>query len=452
MMKQLKFEPHPGQIRFWNLTREFRRVFCASGRRWGKSDFLDILIWLQWMRMQWTLPNSNDPFQWPRKILLVAPQDDQLDIIFDKVAGWSNDFGIPLSIDRKSKGQKQLRTKWGSVFRGMTGKNPRAGRGYAWQWVFADEAPHVDYARKLYYEVLFPTMADSRGNFVGIGTPDAPGTMSHSWKLMGEDPTNKEWGFLAEASENNWHIPWIKEEIQSMIDAGVPEDIIRREWYGEFVPRAGAVWPEAHRCIMDSAEIKDVASLLFSHGVWYRMIDFGFSNPFACLIVCKLGETWYIWNEYYRARRHLQQHIPILKQMDSKYNFAVNVCDVAEPGSIRQLASWRDERGNRLGGNWVMSAEKPPVIDSIDSVRAKMGMNQVRIHPRCKHLITEYGTEVYPEARAMMNFSENPIDANNHGTSAFRYGNWFVFGNVCRADSLGISGGKLESDAILEGY
>ena len=63
--------------------------------------------------MKWTLPDESDVHQWPRKILLVAPQEDQLDIIFDKVASYADEFGIPLTVDRRS-GSKQLMTKWGS--------------------------------------------------------------------------------------------------------------------------------------------------------------------------------------------------------------------------------------------------------------------------------------------------------------------------------------------------
>jgi len=455
MMKELGFEPHPGQITFYQVIEMYRRIFCASGRRWGKSMFLSILIWLQWQRMQWTLPNPNDPFQWPRKILLVAPQDDQLDIIFDQVAGFADDRGIPLTVDRRAKGSKQLRTPWGSVFRGMTGKNPRAGRGYSWQYVFADEAPHVDHPRQLYYEVLFPTMAESKGKFVGIGTPDAPGTLAHRWKLMGENPDNKEWGFTAGPSVENWHIPWLADEIQAMIDAGVPMDIIDREWNAKFVPRSGVVYKEAQDCIMSLTECKEIASLLFKQGTWYRFIDFGFANPFACLIVCKLGETWYIWNEYYRARRTPTEHAMVLAQMDNIFPFEINVADPAEPGTIKTLATWRHPQTNaRLGGRWIRNFDKPPIIDSIDSVRAKMAMGQVRIHPRCEELIAEYGMEKYPEQRNMQNFSEKPVDANNHGTSAFRYGNWYVFGKVTDLTPPKPSefDTMRESDAALQGY
>lgn len=452
MLRELGFTFHPGQVYFWNFIQSYRKVFCASGRRWGKSLFLAILIWLQWMRMPFTLRNPNDIKQWPRKILLVAPQDDQLEIIFDVVTGFADERGIPLKVDRRGKGSRQLRTSWGSVFRGMTGKNPRAGRGYNWQWIFADEGPHVDHPRKLYEEVLFPTLADARGNFVSIGTPDAPGTLAHSWKLLGENPDNKEWGFYAGPSIENWFMPWLVEEIQSMIDAGVPMDIIDREWFAKFVPRSGVVWKEAQDCIMNETEIA-VASELLRNGRWFRFIDFGFTNPFACIIVCEVGETWYIWNEYYRSRRTVAQHAAVLSRMDEKYSFDLNICDPAEPGSIRTLGAWHHPKTNkRLKGRWPVNIEKPPIIDSIDSMRARMGMGQVRVHPRCRNLITEYGTESYPEAKAMMNFSENPIDANNHGTSALRYGNWFFYGKIISSDIILTSEIPREAELVLQGY
>lgn len=453
MLNDLGMTFHPGQVKFYDLLQIYRKVFCASGRRWGKSLFFSVIIWMQWMRMSWTLPDPKDPFQWPRKVLLVAPQDDQLDIVFDIVAGYADERGIPLKVDRRSKGSKQLRTEWGSVFRGMTGKNPRAGRGYNWQYVLADEGPHVDNPRQLYEEVLFPTLADSRGIFASIGTPDAPGTLAHKWSLLGEDPDNKEWGFYSAPSIENWFIPWLQEEIQAMIDAGVPIDIIEREWMAKFVPRSGVVYKEAQDCIMNEHEVSFVEELLFKQGRWYRFIDFGFANPFAAIVVCEVGETWYVWDEYYRARRTNVEHAMVLSRMDEKYNIDLNLADPAEPGSIRLLATWQNPlNGKRLKGKWITKFDKPNVIVSIDSMRARMGMGQIRIHPRCKNLITEYGTECYPEARQMMNFSENPIDANNHGTSALRYGNWYFYGKIIVSEKLATSYEPRESDAILKGY
>ena len=404
--------------------------------------------------MKWTLPDESDVHQWPRKILLVAPQEDQLDIIFDKVASYADEFGIPLTVDRRS-GSKQLMTKWGSVFRGMTGGNPRAGRGYAWQYVFADEAPQVEQPRKLFHEVLFPTLADSRGKFVAIGTPDAVGTMAHSWKMLGENPDNDEWGFMTGPSVENWHMPWLVDEIEAMRKAGVPEDIIQREWFAKFVPRTGVVYPTAHQCILIEKDWSRLEDSLKRNGKWCRFIDFGFTNPFACIVACVMGETLYLWDEYYRTNRVLDEHAVVLHQMDKKYQFDVNIADQAEPGSIRTLAAWRSSNGNRLSGSWVLSMDKPPIIDSIDLVRERMGMGLVKIHPRCQHLIKEYGAERYPEAREMMNFAEKPIDANNHGTSGVRYGAWFFFKNSRMSDpdkQQAAAYGESDANAALEGY
>jgi len=447
MQRQLGFEPHPGQVRFQAAINKYPRVFCAAGRKGGKSSFVSVKAWCQWMRMKDTLPvGANLKYQWPRRILLVTPQDDQLDIIFDQVAGFADERGVPLMIDRRSKGNKQLRTPWGSIFRGMTGRNPRAGRGYSWQKVFGDEAPYVENPRELFYEVIFPTLAEAQGQFIAIGSPDAPGSLAYDWKQRGEDPDDKEWGFVSWPSEENWYLPWIAEYVESLRRAGVPEDIIRREWMAEFVPRAGLVYPEGLGCVMSEEEERAVTPEIEKHARWYRFVDFGFTNPHVALVHARLGDTLYCWEEYYRQGLTLDEHAESYGKLDEKYDFELNVPDLAEPGSISFLSKYMTRSGRRLKGGWVARGPKPAVVDRVDCLRRLMATGRYRIRRHCcKNYVRELALERYPEAGEILNSRENPIDANNHCSSAAGYGAYYLFGKEGSLSRILLGGTRTSS-------
>ena len=460
------FSPHPGQIRSFNNYLLHRFNWTVAGRRGGKSELGGKgIAYPEFVRSKDTVGEIRVPDRdgnmitmeerWPKKILVIAPFYKQARIIFGRIHRLAIKNGIPLVTDQFSKNAMEIESAWGSLVMGATAKNIRSLPGYDWDLILADEVPlFMGDPEEVFEEALFPTLIDSLGSFYGIGTPDFPGSYTYDWMLKGQDPDINRWGNTHWTTYDNWHMPHFHAELEE-IKSDTPEDIFRRQYLAQYVPREGLVTPEAAECIMDEREAVAITPYVMDNAEFYRAIDFGFANPFACITAAIIGDHVWIWDEYYRTQRHLNQHAVVLANFDSRYKYKINICDPAEPQSIRLLAAhkYRGSKGKRkLGGGWVFNYEKPRVIDRIDLVRRIMSAGYFKIHPRCKELIKEYGLEKYPDRRALRNYDENPIDANNHGTSAVGYLIDFLFGKITGSKGILGDGETSEAQTALRGY
>lgn len=405
------------------------------------------LVWPEFIRPKWTTKYS---WEWPRYVLLVAPQQDQAEIIFADVYDLAKKRGVPLDRDRESG---DIITAWGSRLRCMTGKNPVAMRGYAWNLVVIDEGSYLAKARYIIDSVLKGTIARRKGKIVIIGSPDIPGTFTDECRLKGQNPDIPEWGHCEFTSIENWYIPWMAEFIESERRQGVPEDVIQREYFAKFVPHEGLVYPEYQNCIMNADEIAEVERIIFSpdenrpdtmvcnsNGEWARATDFGFTNPHACITHVRIGEIVYAWDEYYKRQRIPEEHMKVYAGQDILYDYSLNVCDIAEPGTIRSFAAYRYRHPKKgwmkLKGKWILKGTKPPIVERISLLRRWMATGRYRIHPRNKTYIGELAAERYPEANEAKNYAEIPVDAFNHGSSGSGYLLWHWYGHTRLAKDI----------------
>ena len=460
--KEIGFEPHPGQTRLFQAFQDYQYVEAEAGRGGGKSYLAARgLVFPEFIRDKWT---TKHWWEWPRFILLVAPQQDQAEIIFQEVYALAKEWNIPLKRDRESG---DIITEWGSRLRCMTGKNPTAMRGYAWNLVVIDELPYLDRGRYVVDSVLKGTIARRKGKMVLIGSPDAPGTFAHECALRGDNPGVPEWGHVHWTSIENWYIPWMLEFIESERRQGVPEDVIQREYFAKFTSHHGLVYSDYHACVMSPGEIEDVEKIIFSpskadsgalvcnsNGEWARATDFGFTNPHACITHVRLGETIYAWDEYYRRRAITEVHAEQYARMDQVYDYELNVCDLAEPATIRSLAAYTYDfpgKGKKkLKGVWILKGTKPAITDRVQLMQSWMATGRYRIHPRCTEYISELAVERYPEGSEAKNVAELPVDANNHGSSGSGYYLWHLFGGKVLSKAIYRFGG--ERGKALTGY
>ena len=449
IFQAIDFKIHPGQARLLEAYHNFPFLWACAGRRGGKSEIVSRIVFSEFIRTSDTIGLDE---RWPKKILILAPEYKQARIIFGKVYRLIKKFGIPLKTDRFSAQEMEIETTWGALIMCMTGRNKDAWPGFDWDLVVVDEAP-IFKDGQAFEELLFPTLLDANGKFLAIGTPDFPGSFSHKWKLDGVDPDETEWGYVHWTTIDNWFMPHAAEWIEKRRRT-TPEDVILRQFFAQYVSRSGLVYKEHAECI----EEFDLDNLM--QGRWHRAIDFGYVNPFACLIETQIGDTLYIVDEYYQRERNNSEHAPYLKAMDHKYPFhnrkTKNVCDPEDPGAIDFLSKWKDKTGNRIKGEWVKDYSKGTIIDRIDMVRRLMMSGLVKIHPRCTELIKEYSLYAYPETKTDKAASEKPMDKDNHGIKAHEYLTEHLFGDTfisLDADLLrGRHVSKRKSMNILKGY
>jgi len=443
------FNMHPGQAAALRSYLEHDFTWCCAGRRGGKSAWAAPVVVTEFARYKDAiLPGER----WPKKILILAPEYKQARIIFGRVYRMVKRLGIPLKTDRFSAQEMELESVWGSIIMCMTGRNKDAWPGFDWDLVVVDEAP-IFKDGMAFSEILFPTLLDAQGKFLAIGTPDYPGSFSHQWMLDGLDPDVTDWGFTHWTTIDNWYIPkaaaWIERQRRT-----VPEDIIQRQYMAKYISRSGLVYNEYLDCI------EEFETSSISKGRWHRGGDFGYINPFAVPIVCQVGDTTYIVDEYYETERNNSEHAPYLKAMDHKYPFhnkkTKNVFDPEDPGSIDYFAKWRDKRTNeKIKGQWVRDYSKGGIMDRIDMVRRRMVAGLIKIHPRCKNTIREFSVYAYPERKADKAASERPMDKDNHSIKAIEYLTEYLYGDTfipLDADLLKGLRVPRKSKQILKGY
>lgn len=444
----IHFKLNPGQPRILKAYLDFQFAWGCAGRRSGKSEIVSVITASEFCKFK---EDCKPGERWPKKILILAPEYKQARVIFGKVYRIIKRIGIPLKTDRFSAQEMELESTWGALIMCMTGRNKDAWAGFDWDLIVVDEAPIFKDGRA-FEEILYPTLLDGGGNFLAIGTPDYPGSFNHKWMLDGLDPDIDDWGFAHWTTLDNWYLP----DPQEFIDRQrrtVPEDIIQRQYYAKYVSRSGLVYNEYLECIEDF----DTASI--TQGRWHRAGDFGYINPFACLIVCQVGDTTYLVDEYYETERNNSEHAPYLKAMDHKYPFhnrrSMNVFDPEDPGSIDYFAKWRDDTGDSIKGHWVRDYSKGGIMDRIDMIRRRMVAGLVKIHPRCKRTIREFSVYAYPEKKADKASSEKPVDKDNHAIKALEYLTEHLYGDTfipLDADLLKSRRSPRKSHQILKGY
>lgn len=454
LWEEIGYAPHPGQVRLHLTSQEYQFVEAEMGRQWGKSTSAARgFAFPEWIRWRDTLTGWDYQECWPRNVLLVAPFLDQADIIFTQVHEIAHRRGIPLERDRSS-GKLDLMTPEGSRLRCMSGQNPAAMRGPQWDIVIIDEGSYVKNLRRMVEEVLMPTLIRRRGKLIIMGSPDAPGSDTHRFALMGDDPGVPEWGHVRGPSSDNWYIPGWEDWIESQRRQGVPEDVILREYFAEFRPRRGLVYPEGASCVMGAEELRAMTPLLNEFGTWCRAIDWGFVNPCVVIVHARVGEMLFAWDELYVTMMTPDRVAAMLASQDGHYDFELNVADLERPDNIAFMAAYRHHGAKGavpIKGSWVRKGTKPTVLDRIENLRTMMGMGLYRIHPRCRNYIRELGMERYPDSNEMLNVSEKPIDAHNHGSSASGYLAWFLFGRRRGPGGPGARPGEQRGKA-LAGY
>jgi hypothetical protein len=172
---------------------------------------------------------------------------------------------------------------------------------------------------------------------------------------------------------------------------------------GDFVKRAGLVYPDLDRCIVNPAEV------LLPEGELIGGIDWGWNDPFAALAAVRYvdedgAEKLYVWYERYKRNTSLGQHAAALPPGVTWY------ADPSRPDSINEL---------KRAGHRVLPARND-IIVGVDAVNARVYSSRLLISDHCKAVIAEGDEYRYPE-KDDETTGENPIDEFNHALDTLRY-------------------------------
>src|SRR3990167_2687021 len=283
----MKVKLHESQYEVATDPTRFR-IVCA-GRRWGKSVLSRMVI------LRWAV--SNPGLYW-----IVSPTYKQ-----SKQINW-NDFKkeIPREwVAKTNEVDLSFTLRNGSVIELKGAENPDALRGTKLRGLVIDEIASIRNWDWLWQEVLRPTLTDYEAPCVFISTPKG---YNHFFDLYEDgqrsDTAYKSWRFT---SYDNPHIP--KGEIDEA-KKDLTEDTFAQEYMADFRKYTGTVYKDFQREIhvIEAFDIPEGSG----QGI-YRGLDFGSTNPTACLwIWVDQDDTWFVVDEHYKTGETIDYHSGVI--------------------------------------------------------------------------------------------------------------------------------------------
>jgi hypothetical protein len=221
---QIDFPLHEGQAEVF--TGRKRRTVLVAGRRWGKSELCAAL--LVYLAMQ-----SAGRFAYIAPSYRMAKR-----IQWDKVLRWATMTGLDFEVNRSDL-EVKFKHSGGRICL-FGADNPDSLRGMGLNFVVLDE--YEMFKEGLWDAVIRPTLADTRGEAVFIGTPDGFGPLYELWKRAEEGAEG--WASYHFRSIDN---PLLDaEEIEEARRTTDPR-LFRQEWEASFEAPSGRVYDDFSR-------------------------------------------------------------------------------------------------------------------------------------------------------------------------------------------------------------
>ena len=413
---------HEGQLEVAKDIHRFR-VVCA-GRRWGKS-VLSQLIVLQWatkaVGLYWIVSptyRQGKQIHW-RGIQQIIPQ------------AW---------IAKKNEVELSITLKNGSIIELKGAENPDALRGVKLRGLVVDEIASIRNWNWLWDEVLRATLTDYEAPALFISTPKGFNHFYELYKLgetqgQSEVAPYKSWRFTS------YDNPYIKATELDNAKKELTDDTFQQEYMADFRKYTGLVYKEFQREV-------HVVEAFDCPESWmvFRGIDFGSTNPTACLwIAVDSDENWYVLDEHYATGQTIDYHAGII----NANKFSARVTQSYGDPSGAQWISEFAQRGiyitpanKEVGTNfnsWVRFgiekvSERLKVIPgrashsiskSNQTHEGVSGSPSLYIFNNCTNVIREFETYRWKEKSVTqaqdLNEPDVPEKANDHAMDALRY-------------------------------
>ena len=418
------------------------RIVCA-GRRSGKS-FLAQRIVLKWA-------TEHVGRYW-----IVSPTYKQ-----SKQIHW-NDLraAIPREwIVKKNEVDLSITLANGSTIELKGAENPDALRGVKLRGLVVDEIASIRNWDWLWLEVLRPTLTDYEAPALFISTPKG---YNHFYELyqMGQGSAEsgdsqpvaayKSWRFT---SYENPHVNPAELDAQRK---ELTEDTFAQEYLADFRKHTGLVYKDFTREIhvVDPFELPD-------SWVVYRGVDFGSTNPTACLwVAVDSDDNWFVVDEHYATGETIDYHAGLINSRSLSARVSATYGDPSGAQWINEFAQrgiYITKANKEVGqafNTWVTFgiekvAEKlkPTPGHVVPSVRvvAEAGAPALFVFSSCTNTIREFETYRWKEKpetadvekivkivvdeqgnereviQEIQRLKAEPEKANDHAMDALRY-------------------------------
>jgi hypothetical protein len=390
------------------------RIVCA-GRRIGKSVLSRLII------TKWAYDNVGT--YW-----IVSPTYKQ-----SKQIHWRDiQNEIPRSwIRSKNEVELSLQLDNGSIIELKGAENPDNLRGVKLRGLVIDEIASIRNWDWLWSEVLRPTLTDYAAPAVFISTPKG---FNHFYDLFTKAPQDnpelyKSWSF------NSYQNPYLPEGEVNNAKKELTEDTFQQEYMADFRKYTGLVYKEFNRDVhvVNAFTVPDSWTI-------YRCIDFGSTNPTACLFIAvDNDDNWFIADEHYATGETIDFHAGVInsnalsKRVQATYGDPSGAQWISE---FAQRGIYITPANKEVGTNfntWVRyGIEK--VSEKLKSVpghvvsmvnKGQGGLPSLYVFNTCTNLIKEFETYRWKEKSVSqaqdLNEPDVPEKANDHALDALRY-------------------------------
>lgn len=340
-----------------------------------------------------------------------------------------------IPVKRKSERELFIQCENGSFLECRSEENPDQLIGEGLDLVILAEAARLKL--RTFDQYIRPALADRKGKLLATSTPRGFNWFYDFYERgQSDDPKFKHWVSWMIPSRMNPILG--EEEIESARQTSTPE-AFAQEWEAKFIAYGGLVFPEF------SYETH-VQAISYIGGLETQLwVDPGITAPYCVLLVqITPDEQVFVLDEIYQTGMTSDRIIDIAIQKWGDILFdkngAVRVKVTIDRAAAEAAATWR-LRGFDAGGDkpkieqgievYHMFLRDPMrSIDPLygpDGERITDGVIVPRIFfdPKCKNVIKEHGLYHYPDEtrkRIDTNPTNKPVDVDNHGMDAIRYG------------------------------
>ena len=234
----------------------------------------------------------------------------------------------------------------------------------------------------------------------------------------------KQWIDKAEAKDPNYYAlhftlednPFVDDNYKKNMAESLSGIFYKRNYLGLWCLAEGSIF----ECFDRATHVRSVAPASAEYFV--AGIDYGASNPFACVLVGvstgkNIQQTKKLWveKEYYWDHK--------AKRAKTNFELAVDVKNFLEPYGVTNIyidpsaASFKTEM--RKMGYHLVDANNE-VVDGITTVTSEFSKGNLFIMDECKNTIREIQSYVWDDKQAKLGFDE-PLKKNDHTVDALRY-------------------------------
>lgn len=390
------YQPHAGQELFHASDARFKVL--VAGARFGKSlaaarDVLPELL-------------ASDGRGW-----LVAPtyalaRPEFRYLRDDLLHGLG--AHLPTLVDGGRHGHSRLVTDWGAEVLALSAQRPEGLLGEELDWVILCEAAHLD--GEVLPRFLRARLSTRGGRLVLTTTPRGYNWVHELYQLgLKGEP-----GWHSQLNPT-WDNPLIPPHEIASARAMLPEEAFDEQYGGRFTSPAGAVYREFEPARHVARGLEAPPGAIF-----YKGIDFGYTNPFCCVWAAVDGEgRVLVLREYMRAGRTTDENAAAVRAVDD---------ELIARGYVRGGA-WADPSGatemQTLRQNGVpCSAAKADLRGGISLLRMALkdgpdGKPRLLVDASCRRLIREFGLYRWEEGSSPQ--ERVPRKQDDHALDALRY-------------------------------